>query len=100
MHIKVCSFGKYSVKCSDCCFAAFQGKSFLPNVFGMQELFKNHTLVEHFEYAFTFFKTKWFEKILLHFPRQEIYFLLVTDIFKFYPHMRGITTSEVLMNIP
>src|SRR5690348_7570928 len=81
-------------------FAAFQGKSFLPDVFGMEEFLKHYPLVELLQDTFLFIQGNGVQKFLLHFIGEPVNLLLIADIFEFNANMGSITVLQVLEYLP
>src|SRR5690348_5625066 len=81
-------------------FAAFQGKSFLPDVFGMEEFLKHYPLVELLQNSFLFIQGNGIQKFLLHFIGEPVDLLLIADIFEFDAYMGSITVLQMLQYLP
>ena len=80
-------------------FPAFERKSFLPYVFGMQEFFKHHAFVQFFQDALFFLQRQGLEKFLLHLIGEPVYFFLVADVLEFDAYMIGIALLKLGKNI-
>ena len=80
-------------------FTSFERKSFLANIFGVEEFFKHHTLVQFFQNPFLLFKRNGLKPVFLHFVGQPIDFFLVTDVFEFNTYMGCIALLQVIENV-
>ncbi len=83
-----------------CTFPAFEGETFLTNIFGVKELFKDDAFIYFLKDPSSFFEWERTHKFFFHFPCEPVYFYLVADILELNADLSGIALLQMIQYLP